>query len=237
MAEVNLMRRYPRSRRRLQRPRSLDPENISAARRFGREYFDGTREQGYGGYRYDGRWLPVAEDIIAHYGLRSGMRVLDVGCAKGFLAKDLMAACPGLEVYGIDISEYAIGCSEPEVRWRLAVGNATQLPLASESFDLAISINTLHNLERSDLIAGLKELQRVSRGRCYVQLDAYRTQDEWEIFQGWVLTAVTFLKPNEWMELFAEAGYVGDYFWTVLDPDRDWTDFGVTTLPSHEQDN
>lgn len=221
------MRRYPRSRRRLERPRSLDPANVSAARRFGREYFDGAREQGYGGYRYDGRWLPVAEDIVAHFQLRPGMRVLDVGCAKGFLVKDLMAVCPGLEAFGIDISEYAIGCSESDVRGRLAVGDAVRLPFADRSFDVALSINTLHNLERRGLITSLIELQRVSPERCYVQLDAYQTQEEWEIFQGWVLTAVTFLKPEEWLALFAEAGYVGDYHWTVLDPDRDWTDFAA----------
>src|SRR6185436_8032635 len=91
--EVNLLARYPKAKR-----------NVKA--RLGKEYFDGTREQGYGGYRYDGRWLPIAEDIVRHFGLSAGDRVLDVGCGKGFLVKDLMKVCPGLEAFGIDISEY-----------------------------------------------------------------------------------------------------------------------------------
>ena len=108
MAEVDLLRHYPRDRRKLAAPRSKDPANRAAALKFGEEYFDGRREQGYGGYRYDGRWVPIARDIVAHFGLRAGHHVLDVGCAKGFLVKDLMLVCPGLRVYGLDISEYAL---------------------------------------------------------------------------------------------------------------------------------
>ena len=108
MAEINLLRHYPRSKRKMTKPRSADPANRSAGLKFGAEYFDGTREQGYGGYRYDGRWVPIAREIVTHFGLKPGDRVLDVGCAKGFLIKDLMAVCPGLEVYGLDISEYAL---------------------------------------------------------------------------------------------------------------------------------
>ena len=227
MAEVNLLRKYPRARRKLDKPRSQDPENVRLARQFGQEYFDGKREQGYGGYRYDGRWVPIARDIVDHFGLKPGMRVLDVGSAKGFLVKDLMGACPGLEVIGVDISHYAATHCEPEAAGRLGVATADRLPFADGSFDVALSINTLHNLERPRLIKALQELQRVSApGRTYVQLDAYYNEAEREIFLGWVLTALTFLRPEQWYELFAEAGYVGDFHWTILDPDPDWTDFG-----------
>lgn len=228
MAEVNLMRHYPRAKRKMSIPRSSDPANIRAAREFGQAYFDGAREQGYGGYRYDGRWVPIARDIVEHYGLKAGMRVLDVGCAKGFLMKDLMQVCPGLEVYGLDISHYATSHSEAEAKGRVVVGTADVLPFPDHAFDVALSINTLHNLERSHLISALRELERVSRSRrCYVQIDAYRNDAEREIFMGWVLTALTFLKPAEWRALFAEAGYAGDYHWTILDADPEWNDFNA----------
>lgn len=234
MAEIDLLRHYPRAKRKLDKPRSQDPENVRVARLFGREYFDGRREQGYGGYRYDGRWVPIARDIVDHFGLKPGMKVLDVGAAKGFLVKDLMGVCPGLEVYGIDISHYAITHCEPEARGRLAVATAEALPFPDGMFDVALSINTLHNLERPRLITALRELQRVSApGRTYVQLDAYYNEAEREIFLGWVLTAQTFLRPEQWRELFAEAGYVGDYHWTILDPDPEWTDFGQREQEAH----
>ena len=145
MAEINLLRHYSRDKRKMEKPRSLDPANREAALMFGAEYFDGRREQGYGGYRYDGRWIPIARDIVAHFGLKSGDRVLDVGCAKGFLAKDLMAVCPGLRVYGLDISGYAIRHGEPEVRGCCVVETADRLPFPDGVFDVVLSINTLHN--------------------------------------------------------------------------------------------
>lgn len=229
MAEINLLRHYPQARRKLSQPRSLDPANVAAARSFGREYFDGAREQGYGGYKYDGRWVPIAQDIIEHFALRAGHNVLDVGCAKGFLVKDLMDVCPGLEVFGLDISDYAIENCVPEARGRLVVGTADVLPFASRSFDAVVSINTLHNLERDRLIAALQEFERLSPKRSYVQVDAYHDEKEREFFLGWCLTARTFLKPQDWRRLFIEAGYLGDYYWTVLEADPAVNDFQAKT--------
>jgi SAM-dependent methyltransferase len=227
VAYVDLMRHYPRSQRKMAAPRSLDPANRTVARKFGAEYFDGAREQGYGGYRYDGRWLPIARDIVDHFDLRPGHRVLDVGCAKGFLVKDLMTTRPGLEAYGLDISQYALAHGEAETARRLVRGSADRLPFRTDAFHAVVSINTVHNLERARCIAALKEIERLAPGRGYVVVDAYRNEAEREIFLGWVLTALTFLKPHEWEAVFAEAGYTGDYSWTILDPDRDWNDFAA----------
>ena len=234
MAEVNLLRHYPRATRKTATPRSAEPANREAALQFGAEYFDGRREQGYGGYRYDGRWIPIASDIVGHFRLREGDRVLDVGCAKGFLVKDLMSVCAGLEAYGLDISDYALHHAEPEAAGRLVRGTADQLPFAPGAFAAVVCINVLHNLPRERCLLALREIERLAPGRGYVQVDAYRTEAEREVFLGWVLTAVTFLRPEEWRALFAEAGYTGDYYWTILDPDPSCTDFGLaasTTTP------
>jgi SAM-dependent methyltransferase len=225
MAEIDLLRHYPRARRKMARPRAADPANRIAALKFGAEYFDGTREQGYGGYHYDGRWVPIARDIVAHFGLEPGDRVLDVGCAKGFLVKDLTAVCPGLEVYGLDLSQYALTHAEPEAAGRLVLGTADRLPFASGSFEAVLCINVVHNLERDRCIAALREIERLAPGRGYVRVDAYRTEAERRIFLGWVRTAVTFLTPDAWRDLMAEAGYTGDYSWTILEADPEWNDF------------
>ena len=218
MSEINLLQSLPESYRDiLARSRGKNVDVIQTAKRFGFDYFDGDRKFGYGGYFYDGRWLPVAQQIISHYKLESGMRVLDIGCAKGFLIKDLIRQCPGLEVFGLDISEYALLNCEPEVLGRLHLGSADKLPFPSKSFDLVLSINTLHNLKNERVIKALKEIERVSKNNSFIQVDSYFTQAQKEKFESWVLTAEFHDFPEGWLNLFQKAGYTGDYFWTVVD--------------------
>jgi len=215
MPELDLLRALPRGKRNLQqRATAKTAELIALSRQYGRDYFDGSRDVGYGGYRYDGRWVPVARDIVARYGLKPGDRVLDVGCAKGFLVKDLLAE--GIDAYGLDVSDYALLSCEPEVVGRLHLGGAERLPFPDKSFDVVLAINTLHNLRRPELIQALREMERLARKGKFVQVDSFRTAEEKEIFESWVLTAYTYGYPHEWEALFAEAGYTGDYYWTFI---------------------
>ena len=218
MAEVNLLLRYPKAKRNIEKRTSAQSaENVRIAREYGREYFDGSRDTGYGGYRYDGRWVAIAEDMVAHWGLKPGDRVLDVGCGKGFLVKDLMKVCPGLEAFGLDISEYALLNCEPEVIGRLHLGNCIRMPFPDGAFKAVIAINVVHNLERDECIRAVREIERLAPGRGYIQVDSYRTPQEEEVFLSWVLTAKTHDNPEGWRRLFNEAGYTGDYYWTIIE--------------------
>ena len=218
MAEVDLLRRLPKTKRNItKRARAKTPEHIAIAKQYGEMYFDGPREYGYGGYRYDGRWIPVAEDIIAHFGLKPGDRVLDVGCAKGFLVKDLMKACPGLEAFGLEISEYALIQCEPEVVGRLHLGSADNLPFPDDSFNAVLSINTIHNLPCDRAIQAVREIERLAPSRGFIQVDTYRTPEQRRLFLDWVLTAEFHDYPEGWIKLFEEAGYTGDYYWTITE--------------------
>ena len=217
MAEVNLLARYPKSKRNVNARLENKEENRALALKFGKEYFDGTREQGYGGFRYDGRWKVIAEDIVRHYDLKSGDRVLDIGCAKGFLVKDLMKVCPGLEVFGIDVSIYAVMNCEPEVVGRLHIGDARQLPFPDKSFKVALAINIIHNLTYEECLIAITEINRVTTKGAYIQVDSYKSENEKELFLDWVLTAKTHGTPDFWKDMFRKTGYQGDYFWTILD--------------------
>lgn len=218
MAEINLMRALPKGKRNVKtRETAKTEEHIRISREYGQMYFDGSREYGYGGYRYDGRWIPVAKDIITHFGLKPGDRVLDVGCGKGFLVKDLILVCPGLKAFGLDISEYALMNCEPEVVGRLHLGTADKLPFPYNSFSAVISINTIHNLPRQRCIKAIKEIERLAPGKGFIQVDSYRTPEQKEIFESWVLTAEFHDYPEGWIEFFKEAGYTGDYYWTIIE--------------------
>jgi len=216
--EINLLSALPKTKRNLQaRQEAKDPEVVRISKQYGEMYFDGPRDYGYGGYKYDGRWQPVARDLIQHFGLKPGDRVLDVGCGKGFLVKDLMGALPGLEVFGLDISEYALMHCPPEIVGRLHLGSADHLPFPDASFQCVISLDTVHNLPRERAKRALQEIQRLSQGRAFVRVDSYRTPEQKAVFESWVLTAEFHDYPQGWLQLFDEAGYKGDYYWTIIE--------------------
>lgn len=185
-------------------------EAAKLARQFGKDYWDGDRKVGYGGMRYDGRWRVVADAMAKHYGLKAGDKILDVGCGKGFLLYDFTQVVPGIEVRGLDISSYAIEHAKEEVRPFLQVGHAKQLPFADRSFDLVISITTLHNLYCFDLDSALREIERVGRNK-YVVVESYRNEEEKANLLYWQLTCEAFCTPEEWAWWFRQTGYTGDY--------------------------
>ena len=218
MTEVELLKALPKGKRNVKaRASAKTEEHIRISREYGEMYFDGPREYGYGGYRYDGRWQPVARDIVAHFGLKPGDRVLDVGCAKGFLVKDLLAL--GINAYGVDISRYALLNCEPEVVGRLHLASADSLPFPDRSFAAVLSINTIHNFSRERCEIALREIERLAPGKAFVQVDSYRTPEQKQVFESWVLTAEFHDYPEGWKSLFDQAGYTGDYYWTILEVD------------------
>jgi len=192
-------------------------ECAEIARQFGEEYWDGDRKYGYGGFRYDGRWAPVAGDLIEHYGLKNGDRVLDVGCGKGYLLYELTQLLPGLEVRGVDISRYALEHAKEEVQPFLQEGLAQELPYPDDEFDLVISLTTPHNLYIHDLGRALAEIERVSRGGAYVVVESYRNEAEKANLMHWQLTCECFFTPEEWEFLFTHFGYTGDFSFIVFE--------------------
>src|SRR5579871_2943975 len=173
-------------------------EVAEMAIKFDYDYWDGSRQTGYGGYKYDGRWRKVADAMIAASG-------------KGFLLHDFREAIPGLEVAGIDISSYGIAHTMESVKPFCQVGSATKLPWPDKHFDLVVSITTLHNLYNYDLDAALREMMRVSRGAKYLCVEAYRNEREKVNLMYWQLTCRIFHTPQEWDFEFKRAGYNGDH--------------------------
>jgi protein-L-isoaspartate(D-aspartate) O-methyltransferase len=186
-------------------------EAARLAKQWAYDYWDGDRKTGYGGMKYDGRWRKVADAMVAHYGIRPGDRILDVGCGKGFLLYDFTQSIPGVEVTGLDISRYAIDNSKEEIRDRLIEGTASALPFANASFDLVISLTTLHNLHCYDLHAALKEVERVGRRHKFICVESYRNEEEKANLLYWQLTCESFYTPDEWAWWFHHAGYTGDH--------------------------
>ena len=186
-------------------------ECATVAKRWGEEYWDGPRQYGYGGYRYDGRWLQIAQDIAERYNLQPGDKILDVGCGKAFLLYEFTRAVPGVEIAGLDISAYGIANAKEEARPFLKEGNCTTLPYADDSFDFVYSINTFHNIKVDELKAAVQEVERVGKGKKWICVESYRNEREKANLLYWQLTCMSFYAPEEWAWLYREWGYTGDY--------------------------
>ena len=187
-------------------------ECMKVAREYDQEYWDGDRRYGYGGYRYmPGRWEPVAKMFIEHYNLTNSSKILDVGCGKAYLLFEIKKLLPDCKIVGLDLSKYAIDNAKEEIKKDLLVHKAQDpYPFKDKEFDLVISITTLHNLKINDLKSALKEIERVGKNS-YVMVESYRNEEELFNLECWALTAEAFFRPEEWVWLFNEFNYTGDY--------------------------
>lgn len=213
--EINLLKNYPQTKRDVKaRGAEKTEQDRLIARRFDKDFFDGDRKNGYGGFNYHPRfWENVVPTFQEQYNLTNQSAILDVGCAKGFMLYDFSRLIPGIKIAGVDISSYAIENAYEPIKEHLKVANATDLPYNDKSFDLAISITTIHNLEEDECALALKELMRVSRKNAFVTLDAYTNNEEKEAMYAWNLTAKTIKHVDDWKVFFSKVGYTGDYYW------------------------
>ena len=189
---------------------------LEVARQFGKEYFDGDRLYGYGGYYYHPIfWTDTIRRFRDYYHLEDNATVLDVGCAKGFMLYDFKKLMPNITIAGIDISKYAYEHAIEEIKPFIKVGNAKSLPYPDNSFDLVISINTIDHLSLEDCKQALREIQRVTKKHAFITVNAWQTDKERELLLKWNLTALTYMNVDDWKKLFEEVGYNGDYWWFI----------------------
>lgn len=210
---VNVITKNHLSSKRDYQARAKDekPEYAALAKKFDKDYWDGSRDTGYGGYVDDGRWREIAQKIINHYGLNDHSSILDIGCGKGFLLKELKSLLPNATIMGLEISKYAIDHSPSKITDCIVQGCASEVPFPDDSFDLVFSNMTLHNLYLPELFKALKEMERVSRNSCWLGVESYQDErQKWNLMR-WQLTCECFFTPTEWQWIFSESGYRGDY--------------------------
>ena len=182
------------------------------ARKYDKNYWDGDRKYGYGGYKYiPGLWKPMAEKLIKNYDLTYDSKVLDVGCGKAFLLYEMKLLLPSLKVSGFDISKHGIANAKEEISKDLFIHRAQNpYPFKDKQFDLVISLGCLHNLKIFELKVALKEIERVGK-QGYIMLESYRNEKELFNLQCWALTCESFFDKDEWIWIYDQFGYTGDY--------------------------
>jgi hypothetical protein len=219
MREFNALAAYPQpSSPRVVGPhiRTLRSRIIASYR--DREYYDGDRRNGYGGFKYDGRYKPIVQSMAREYGLGPKSAVLQIGCEKGFLLHDFREAFPGMKLRGLEISRYAAENAMPSVRADIGLQESfAKLPYKDGEFDFVIATGVVYTLNLRDAISCLKEIQRVGKGKSFITLGAYRNETGRRLLLWWTVLGTTILHVDEWVEVLREAGYTGDYHFTTAE--------------------
>jgi len=185
---------------------------MKEAKKYSSNYWDGDRKYGYGGYKYiEGYFTELAIQLIDNYNLSEVSSILDIGCGKGFLLYEIKKILPKINIHGIDISNYAIENSKPEIKEFLSIHNiVNKTTFLDNQFDLTISIGCLHNLEIYDLYNSITEINRISKNS-YILVESYRNDKELFNLQCWALTCNSFFSVNEWKWIYNSLDYKGDY--------------------------
>ena len=181
-------------------------------KKWDRDYWDGSRDTGYGGYSYDGRWRAVAQEMASYYGIKSGDRILDIGCGRAHLLYEFTQVVPGVEIFGIDVSQYGVETAKEEIRSNLTVGDCTDLPWPDRYFDFVLSLNLFHNLELFDLWGAITEMERVGKNeKKYLVVESWRSEEEKANMLYWAIPCESFYSPAAWEWFFEKVGYRGDH--------------------------
>ena len=215
MREFNLLEDYqkPTTPRLVAASFRTIQRRIKAANR-NKSFFDGCRNDGYGGYKYDGRWVPIAEKLIREYKLSGGSNLLHVNCEKGFLIHDIKKKHPGINVFGTETSEYATAMAMESVKGNIFKADPKNLPFPDNYFDCVIAIGVVYNYNLKDSMLALSEISRVTKKCAFVTLASYETETEYFLFKDWTLLGTTILKKHEWIKVLNYVNYRGDYSFT-----------------------
>jgi hypothetical protein len=211
MREFDLLNIYPNLKSRYINKNSRTIKNRIIASYKDKEFYDGNRSNGYGGYSYDGRWKLIADRIFSVYKLKSNAKILQIGCDKGYLIYDIKKKYNKATVKGIENSKYAISKAPKLIKKDLIFSNFVNLPFKNDYFDFVLAIGPVYSLNLTDALKCLKEINRVGKGKSFITLGAYKTDKEFQLFRYWTLLGSTILSKTEWKTVLKHVNYKGDY--------------------------
>lgn len=213
MKRLNLLGSYPNPKNKRYVSENLRTINhrIVASYR-GKEFYDGKRIFGYGGFKYDGRWKVIAEKICNKYKLNNNSSILQLSSKKGFLLHDLKKLFPKMKVCGLETSSYALSKTMKSVKKNVKkVETYTKLNFKNNTFDFVLALGVPYEYGLDGSIKCLKEIQRVSKGKSFINIGSYSNKKEFWQLRQWTLLGITLLKEKEWKQVLKHVKYTGDY--------------------------
>ena len=132
---------------------------------------------------------------------RAKLKWLDIGCGLGYLVKELIEE--GIDVYGIEISEYAL--KDSLVKERIKYGSITNIPFHNNSFDVISAFDVLEHIHPRDTLRAIHEVHRVLKsGGIFIM-----TTPNPCYFGDWIydLTHINVRPPKYWKMILENQGF------------------------------
>ena len=216
MREFNLLEAYPSSgtpRYVGDNIRTIEHRIVASYRE--KIFFDGDRNFGYGGFKYDGRWKIIAKKICSEYKLNENSKFLQIGCEKGFLLHDIKELYPKMKLYGLETSSYAVNHSMKSINKSVKkCDNYIKLEFSDNFFDFVLALGVVYTHNLTDAMQCIKEIQRVGKNNSFMTLASYKEKDDYWLFKQWTVLGTTILKEDEWKKVLKHLNYNGDYYFT-----------------------
>jgi protein-L-isoaspartate(D-aspartate) O-methyltransferase len=212
------LNRSTESRISILQKQNLSPEFSEGYRTFGYDYFDNCLiDVGYGGYFYDGRYRNSVSELCEYYRLKPGNRIIEIGCAKGHILVEFFKL--GMQVAGIDLSEYAVMNANTEIRDSIFIGDVCALPFNDNTFDFLLCKEVLPHLKEAKLDRAILECLRVSKSLQFFEIQSGRTDLELNLLKKWDITHQTLRPPEWWNGKLKRLGFEGDVNYKILFPE------------------
>lgn len=181
--------------------------------KYNKSYFDDQDLGiGYGSYKNDGRFEESAKKFIKFFNLKKNSNILEIGCAKGFLLKELKKR--GMNVFGIDISKYAVGKSNKDIKKNIKICNVESgIPFKENFFDLIISKDTLPLVKKNKLKKVINEINRVIKNKknIFFQIQGVSNESKAIILKKWDPTHKICWTQKQWSSKLRLLKFKGFY--------------------------
>lgn len=186
-------------------------EIIKDYKKFGKNYFDNKNIKiGYGNYIYDGRFKTPVKKIIKFFKLKKNSKILEVGCAKGFLIYEFYKN--KMDVFGVDISKYALSKCINTIKNKIYLSNLSEnLTFKQFSFDFIICKEVIPHLKKTEIKRLIKNLNLLSINvkKIYLIIQVPRSNKYKKNFVNWDITHRTIMTKNNWIKFLKNNNFKG----------------------------
>lgn len=195
---------------------------------YNEDYYEHGVEKGISGYT-DFKWMPeltipLAMAYIDRLNITKEHKVLDFGCAKGFVVKALRLL--NRQAWGCDISSYAVNSADNDTREFLRIADGCTSDTFDITFDFIISKDIFEHIPENSIDNLLSDLRNLGN-KLLAIIPLGDSKDNFIIPSYHLDKTHVLIKDKDWwLNTFKRVGYNVEYFsYCVDDVKGNWSNF------------